>query len=73
LAFHQPAANQLRGDDLGGAGEEALGEMLGGRGGYGSGFSQTKGLRVKSKNCPHPHSYIKENQQRFPQPQVKNF
>jgi len=38
LAFHQPAANQLRGDDLGGAREEALGEMLGGRGGYGSGL-----------------------------------
>jgi len=33
LALHQEAANQLRGDDLSGAGEEALGEVLGGRGG----------------------------------------
>jgi len=73
LALHQQAADELRGNLLGGAGAEGLGEELGGRGGYGSGFSQTKGLRVKSKNCPHPHSYIKENQQRFPQPQIKNF
>jgi len=28
LAFHQQAADQLGGDDLGGAGEEALGEMV---------------------------------------------
>ena len=40
LAFHQQAANQLRGDDLGGAGEEGLGEVLGGRGGYGGGFCE---------------------------------
>jgi hypothetical protein len=41
LAFHQQAANQLRGDHLSGAGEEGLGErweVLGGRGGYGSGL-----------------------------------
>jgi len=42
LAFHQQAADQLGGDHLGGAGEEGLGEMvwelLGRRGGYGSGF-----------------------------------
>jgi len=40
LAFHQQAANQLGGNLLGGAGEEGLGEgwdVLGGRGGYGSG------------------------------------
>jgi len=37
LAFHQQAADQLGGDDLGGSGEEALGEVTGGRGGYGSG------------------------------------
>jgi hypothetical protein len=40
LAFHQQAADQLRGNLLGGAGEEGLGEsweVLGGRGGYGSG------------------------------------
>jgi len=35
LAFHQQATDELGGDDFGGAGEEALGEMLGGRGGYG--------------------------------------
>ena len=35
LAFHQQAADELGGDDLGGAGEEGLGEVLGGRGGYG--------------------------------------
>jgi len=41
LALHQQAADELGGDDLGGAGEEGWGEglkVLGGRGGYGSGF-----------------------------------
>jgi hypothetical protein len=42
LAFHQPAANQVRGDQLGGASEEGLGEGWGtlddGLGGYGNGF-----------------------------------
>ena len=43
LAFHQPATNQVGGDQLGGAGEEGLGkgwEILGDGlgGGYGSGF-----------------------------------
>ena len=37
VAFHQQAADEVGGDLLGGAGEEALGEVLGGRGGYGSG------------------------------------
>ena len=37
LAFHQQATDEVGGDLLGGAGEEALGEVLGGRGGYGSG------------------------------------
>jgi len=36
LGFHQQAADELGGDDLGGAGEEGLGQVLGGRGGYGS-------------------------------------
>ena len=40
LAFHQQAADELGGDDLGGAGEEGLGKVLGGRGGYGSGFCE---------------------------------
>jgi len=43
LAFHQQAADQLGGDDFGRAGEEGWGvmawELLGGRGGYGSGFN----------------------------------
>ena len=34
LAFHQQAANELGGNLLGGAAEEGLGEVLGGRGGY---------------------------------------
>jgi len=38
LAFHQQATDQVGGDELGWAGEEALGEVLGGRCGYGSGF-----------------------------------
>jgi len=38
LAFHQQAADQVGGDQLGRAGEEGWGEVLGGRGGYVSGF-----------------------------------
>jgi hypothetical protein len=38
LAFHQQAANQLGGDDLGGAAEEGVGQVLGERGGYGSSY-----------------------------------
>jgi len=41
LEFHQQAAHQLGGNELGGAGEEGWGEGLEGlrgRGGYGSGF-----------------------------------
>ena len=38
LAFHQQAADELGGNLLGGAGEEGVGEVLRGRGGYGSGF-----------------------------------
>ena len=38
LALHQQAANEVRGNLLGGASKEGLGEVLGGRGGYGSGF-----------------------------------
>ena len=37
MALHQQAADELGGDDLGGAGEKGLGEVLSGRGGYGSG------------------------------------
>jgi len=38
LALQQQAADELGGDQLGGASEEGLGEVLGERGGYGSGF-----------------------------------
>jgi len=38
LAFHQQAADEVGGNQLGGAGKEGLGKMLGGRGGYGSGL-----------------------------------
>jgi len=40
LAFHQQAADQLGGDDLGRAGEEGLRECWEGLGGYGSGFRE---------------------------------
>ena len=39
LALHQQAADELGGNLLGGAGEEGVGEVLGGRGGYGSGLT----------------------------------
>jgi hypothetical protein len=45
LPFHQQAADEPWGDDLGRAGEEGLGEGwedLGGRGGYGSGLGGDK-------------------------------
>ena len=38
LMPHQQAADQIGGDLLGGAAEEGLGEVLGKRGGYGSGL-----------------------------------
>jgi len=38
LALHQQAADELGGNLLGGAGEEALGERWEGLGGYGSSF-----------------------------------
>jgi len=44
LPFHQQAADEFGCNLLGGAGEEGLGEMvwelLGGRGGYGSGYGR---------------------------------
>jgi len=42
LAFYQQAADELGGDQLGRAGEEGLGEVTGGRGGYGSGMESCK-------------------------------
>ena len=38
LVFYQQATDQLGGNHLGGASEEGLGEVLGGRGDYGSGL-----------------------------------
>jgi len=43
LAFHQQAADELGCNLLGGAGEEGWGEVLGGRGGYGSGLGMGGG------------------------------
>jgi len=40
LALHQQAADELGCNLLGGAGEEGWGEVLGGLGGYGSGFTK---------------------------------
>jgi len=54
LALHQQAADELGGNLLGGAGEECLGEgweVLGGRGGYGSGLGGgTRGWTTR--RCP---------------------
>ena len=38
LVLHQLVADELGGNHLGGTGEEGLGEVFGGRGGYGCGF-----------------------------------
>jgi len=43
LAFYQQAADEVGGNQLGGAGEEGLGKVLGGRGGYGSGLKAISG------------------------------
>ena len=51
LLFHQQAADELGGDLLGGAGEEGLGEVLRGRGGYGSGLED----EVKHQYPPQSH------------------
>ncbi len=56
LAFHQQAADELGGNDFGGAGEEGLGkgwEVLGGRGGYGSRWGMGC-LKSSLKNPPIP-------------------
>ena len=42
LSPHQQEADEIGDDMLGGAGEERLGEVLGGRGGYGSGYARTR-------------------------------
>ena len=42
LSPHQQGANQLGGKLLGGAGVEGLWEVLGGRGGYGSGYARKR-------------------------------
>jgi len=44
LAFHQQAADQLGCNLLGGASEEALGEVLGEGGGYGSGLGAGRSM-----------------------------
>ena len=54
LAFHQQAADELRGNLLGGAGEAGLGEVLGGRGGYVSGFGGW--VDVLKPSCCQPNN-----------------
>ena len=51
LALYQQATDKLGGDDLGGAAEEALEEVLRGRYGYGSGL----GDEVKHQYPPQSH------------------
>jgi hypothetical protein len=63
LALHQQAADQLGGDLLGGAGEEALGEgreVLDRRGGYGGGF-WVDGGRVLSRNWSNNNTLYTES------------
>ena len=50
LVFYQQAADELGSNRLGGTGEEGLGEVRGGRGGYGSGFCEEV-LRVADTSC----------------------
>ena len=40
LALHQQAADELGGNQLSGTAEEGVGEVLGGRSGYGSGLDE---------------------------------
>jgi len=49
LPFHQQAADELGCNLLGGAGEEGLGEVLGGRGGYGGGLRLLDDMFNKKK------------------------
>ena len=51
LAFHQQAANELRCNHLCWAAEEGVGEVLGERGGYGSGLED----EVKHQYPPQSH------------------
>ena len=65
FAFHQQAADELGGNLLGGAGEEGVGEVLGGRGGYGSGFCEevlrdAEGLGVVGDNVGIDTSFLKQ-------------
>jgi len=65
LPFHQQAADELGGNQLGGASEEGLGEGwegLGGRGGYGSGLGgndQNLMIIRKANQSLHPERPIK--------------
>lgn len=51
------AADELGGDLLGGAGEEGMGEGLGERGGYGSGFFFFGGVNLTSKSRKTKREY----------------
>ena len=74
LAFHQQATNQVGGDQLGGAGEEGLGErweiLSDGRGGYGSGYhwavssvlKAAAGWAILGLTTPRPLQAMSEEQ-----------
>jgi hypothetical protein len=60
LTFHQQEEDQLRGDLLGGAGEEGLRkgwEVLGGRGGYGSGVGGEALVQCCDQSLIRPNSF----------------
>ena len=42
ISFHQQAVDELGGNLLGGAAEKGVGEVLGERGGYGSGYARKR-------------------------------
>jgi hypothetical protein len=50
LAFHQPTADEVGGDDLSGSGEEGLGEVWEIWDGFGGGFVR-KGLRSADRTA----------------------
>jgi len=65
LPFHQQAADKLRRNLLGRAGEEGLGEMLGGRGGYGSGFGEWAAKMKRLDTMVFSYAFLGTKNRRF--------
>ena len=61
MAFHQPAANQLGGDQLGRAGEEALGEGSETLGGSGNGLGGSGSNLAKIKTSQKRYEALQED------------